>query len=105
MKLPTFSDTRTETPSFALFALGKESHPPAGARSSVQEQHRNWAQFVRRRRSNEKTQTWKKQSGSVGHRARLYGNELWLRSRWRQAGHDLTDSSGIRTRCYILRYR
>src|SRR6267143_3832542 len=42
MKLPTFSDTRTETPSFPLFALGKESHPPAGARSSVQEQHRNW---------------------------------------------------------------
>src|SRR3984893_16928031 len=44
MKLPTFLDTRTETPSFALSALGKESHPPVGANNSAQGQHRNWAQ-------------------------------------------------------------
>ena len=30
-------------------------------------------------RNNAKAQTWKKQSGSLGHRARLHGNELWLR--------------------------
>src|ERR1700716_2589688 len=43
MKLPTFLDTKTETRSFALSALGKESHPPVGANNSAQGQHRNWA--------------------------------------------------------------
>src|SRR5438128_3485781 len=38
MKLPTFSDTRTATPSFVLSAPGKEFRPLAGAKSSVQEQ-------------------------------------------------------------------
>src|SRR5882724_4330511 len=41
MKLPTFSDTRTETPSFALSAPGKEFHPLAGANNSVQGRCRN----------------------------------------------------------------
>src|SRR2546427_181054 len=49
MKLPTFSDTRTETPSFALSALGKEFHPLAGAKTSVRRQPRNRAQFTRRK--------------------------------------------------------
>src|SRR3989454_3855642 len=49
MKLPTFSDTRTETPSFALSALGKEFHPLAGAKTSVRRQPRNKAQFTRRK--------------------------------------------------------
>ena len=40
-ELPTFSGTRTETPSLALFALGKESHPLAGAKGSAQGQHPN----------------------------------------------------------------
>jgi len=37
----TFSDTRTQTPSFALCALGKEFHPLAGMRNTMQGQHRN----------------------------------------------------------------
>ncbi|HMJ23184.1 MAG TPA: aldo/keto reductase [Terriglobales bacterium] len=41
MKLPTFSDMRTETPSFALFALGREFRRLAGANNSVQGQHLN----------------------------------------------------------------
>jgi aryl-alcohol dehydrogenase-like predicted oxidoreductase len=45
MKLPTFSDTRTETPSFVRSALGKEFHPLAGASNSVQEQRLNQALF------------------------------------------------------------
>src|SRR5271165_1455379 len=45
MKLPTFSDTRTETPSCALFARGKEFHPLAGASNSAQEQRLNQALF------------------------------------------------------------
>src|SRR5260221_1898953 len=40
MKLPTFSDTRTPTPSFALFAPGKEFHPRAGAKIIGQKQRR-----------------------------------------------------------------
>ena len=36
MKLLTSSDTRTETPSFAPFALGKEFRPLGGVRCSVQ---------------------------------------------------------------------
>src|SRR6266852_5303978 len=47
MKLPTFSDTRTQTPSFALSARGKEFHPPAGARSSVQKQPLNRTRFLK----------------------------------------------------------
>src|ERR1700716_1876705 len=43
MKLPTFLDTKTGTRSFALSAVGKESHPPVGANNSAQGQHRNWA--------------------------------------------------------------
>ena len=46
-----------------------------------------------------------KQPGSFGYRARLHGNELWLRSAWRQAGDDLTAPGGRRTRRHILRYR
>src|SRR5438445_12460068 len=49
MRLPTFSDTRTETPSFALSALGKEFHPIAGAKTSVRRQPRNRGQFTRRK--------------------------------------------------------
>src|ERR1039458_2877383 len=45
MKLPTFSDMRTETPSFALSALGREFHRLDGANNSVQGQHRNRDQF------------------------------------------------------------
>src|SRR5882724_8146396 len=46
MKLPIFSDTRTETPSFALSALGKEFHPLAGANNSVQGQCLNRNLFL-----------------------------------------------------------
>jgi hypothetical protein len=42
MKLPTFLDTRTETPSFALSARGKEFQRLAGANNSVQRRHHNW---------------------------------------------------------------
>jgi aryl-alcohol dehydrogenase-like predicted oxidoreductase len=41
MKLPTFSDMRTETLSFALSVLGRESHRLAGAKNSVQGQRPN----------------------------------------------------------------
>src|SRR5215467_10326435 len=41
MKPPTFSVTRA--PSFVLFALGKEFHPRAGVKSSVQEERRKHA--------------------------------------------------------------
>src|SRR5712692_1012717 len=47
MKLPTFSDTRTQTPSSALSARGKEFHPLAGARSSVQKQPLNRTRFLK----------------------------------------------------------
>src|SRR6058998_1493632 len=40
--------------------------------------------------SNEKAQTWKKQSGSVGHRPRLHGNELRLWSGCGQKGDGLS---------------
>jgi hypothetical protein len=40
-QLPTFSDMRTETPSFALSALGREFHRLDGASNSVQGRHRN----------------------------------------------------------------
>src|SRR2546425_1995626 len=49
MKLPAFSDTRTETPSFALSALGKEFHRLDGGNNSVRRQPRNRAQFTRRK--------------------------------------------------------
>src|SRR5260370_31730820 len=35
---------------------------------------------IARRRKNAEAQTWKKQLGSFGSRARLHGNELFLRS-------------------------
>src|SRR5690349_18798069 len=48
MKLPTFSDTRTQTPSFALSARGREFHPRAGGKSSVpQRRHLNRASPVK----------------------------------------------------------
>src|SRR3989441_642942 len=49
-------------------------------------------------------QSWKEQPGSFGPRAGLHGNELWLRSGRRQAGDDLTDSNGRRTRHNVLRH-
>ncbi len=45
--------------------------------------------LICKERGNEKTQTRKKQSGSLGYWARLHGNELWLWSGRRQAGDDL----------------
>src|SRR6266851_6461466 len=56
------------------------------------------------RRCNAKTETWKKQSGSLRHGAGLYGTELRLRARRGQEGRDLADSSGSRTWRHILRY-
>jgi hypothetical protein len=35
MKLPTFSDIKTETPSLALFVLGREFHRLAGAKCNA----------------------------------------------------------------------
>src|ERR1700736_6547886 len=58
MKLLTFLDTRTETPSFVRSARGKEFHPPAGAKNIVQGQHRNRAHSVSR--SNLKGEAMKK---------------------------------------------
>src|SRR5256712_9697079 len=46
MKLPTYSDMRTQAPSFALSALGKEFHPLAGAKNSGQRQRRKRRPFV-----------------------------------------------------------
>src|SRR2546427_1938330 len=54
-------------------------------------------------RSNAEAQTWKEQRRSVSVRARLHGHELRLRSGWRQAGDDLADSLGRRTRRHVLR--
>jgi aryl-alcohol dehydrogenase-like predicted oxidoreductase len=48
-----------------------------------------------RRRRNAKTQTGKKQFGSISHWAGLHGNELWLRARHGQEGRDLADSSAV----------
>src|SRR5208282_4922520 len=39
-----------------------------------------------RHQENAEAQTWKQQSGSLGHRTRLHGNELRLRSGCRQTG-------------------
>jgi aryl-alcohol dehydrogenase-like predicted oxidoreductase len=47
MKLPTFSDTRTQAPSFVLSARGKEFHLLAGVRSSVQTQRLNRTAFLK----------------------------------------------------------
>src|SRR6266853_1731903 len=58
-----------------------------------------------RRRNNAETQTWKQQLGSLGSRARLYGNERWLRSGKRQEGNDLVDPDGCRTWRHIFRHR
>jgi 2,5-diamino-6-(ribosylamino)-4(3H)-pyrimidinone 5'-phosphate reductase len=44
-------------------------------------------------------------AGSLGHRPRLHGHELWLRSRRRQAGDDRADPLGGRTRRHLLRHR
>src|SRR5260370_38921552 len=57
------------------------------------------------RRNDAKTQTWKKQSGSIGDRTRLYGNERWLRSGKRQEGNDLVGPDGCRTWRHIFRHR
>src|SRR5271165_2280617 len=54
------------------------------------------------RKSNEKAQTRKQQSGSIGPRSRLHGAELWFRPRRRQAGGDFADSVRLRTRCDFL---
>src|SRR6266446_7183606 len=56
------------------------------------------------RRGNAKTETWKKQSGSISYWAGLHGTELRLRARRGQEGRDLADSSGSRTWRHILRY-
>src|SRR2546425_8445576 len=50
--------------------------------------------------TNAKAQT--QQFGSLGHRARLHGNELWLRSGCRQAGDDLADPVRRRTWRHVL---
>src|ERR1700704_6261775 len=57
------------------------------------------------RRNNAETQTWKQQLGSLGSRARLYGNERWLRSGKREEGNDLVDPDGCRTWHHIFRQR
>ena len=44
---------------------------------------------------NEKTQTGKKQSRSLSHRARLHGNEFFLRPTPRQGGNDLADRTAV----------
>src|SRR5438552_376287 len=55
-------------------------------------------------RSNAEAQTWKEPLGSVSAGARLHGHELRLRSGGGQAGDDLADSLGRRTRCEVLRH-
>src|ERR1035441_2684876 len=60
-------------------------------------------QFVRR--NNAKAETWKKQLRSLGHRARLHGNELRLWSGCGQKGDDLSDSVCRRTWRNVLRHR
>jgi hypothetical protein len=54
---------------------------------------------------NAKAQTWKKQSGSLGHRAGLHGNEFFLRAAQGQAGDDRPASGGRGTRRHVLRHR
>src|SRR5438309_324658 len=103
MKLPTSWDTRTETPSFVLSALGGSPTCPLARKQSSKGSIVTGQQFVRR--SNETTQTWKKQFGSISHRAGLHGTKLRLRARRGQERRDLADSSGSRTRRHILRYR
>ena len=44
-----------------------------------------------RRRTNAKTETWKKQSGSIRYRTGLHGTELWPRASGREAAGDLAD--------------
>src|SRR5258708_2246602 len=46
------------------------------------------------RSSDEKTQTWKEQSGSLGHGPRLHGTELRLRPSGREAGGNFPYSGG-----------
>src|SRR6266478_565671 len=58
-----------------------------------------------RRGNNGNAQTWKQKLGSLGSRARLYGNERWLRSGKRQEGNDLVDPDGCRTWHHIFRHR
>src|SRR5437879_2685958 len=58
-----------------------------------------------RRRNNAKAQTRKQQSGSLGDRARLHGNELRLRSGWRQEGDDCPYTACRRTGRHIFRHR
>ena len=47
------------------------------------------------RRNNAKAQIGKQQSGSLSHRARLHGHELWPRPSCRQAGDDRTDLDAV----------
>src|SRR5262249_43108399 len=61
--------------------------------------------YVTLRRNNAEAQTWKERLGSVGHRAGLHGNELFLRPAQRQAGDDLSASVSRRTRRHLLRHR
>src|SRR5690349_1989911 len=50
MKLPTFSDMRTQTPLFARSAPGKEFHPRAGAKNTVlPKRHLNRAHLRKRK--------------------------------------------------------
>jgi len=56
-------------------------------------------------KTNAEAHTWKQSPGSLGSRARLHGNELFLRSVPRQAGDDPTSSVGRRTGHHILRHR
>jgi len=44
----------------------------------------------------QKRKTGKKQSGSFGHRARLHGNELFIRPAQGQEGDDRSSSRGCR---------
>src|SRR5215831_5773729 len=101
MTRPTFSDTKTETPSCVPSGPGKGFHLLAGANSSVRKQHHNdRLSFIRR--DNAKAQAWEKQSGSVCHGSRLHGNELWTWSRRGSAAGNLSHPGRGRTRSHLL---
>src|ERR1700719_4013503 len=50
-------------------------------------------------------QTWKQQSGSLGDRAWLHGNEFWLRSAGRSTDGNLPDPVRRRAWRYVFRHR
>jgi len=54
--------------------------------------------------NNGKTQAWKKQSRSLGSRARLHGNERELRAAPGPTGNDCSHSGGRGPWCYVFRY-